>query len=237
MANKRRPVIFKVLLVLVAVVAVLAAGFLWYVSDYYRAEPEALAVLNEEGVVDEGGVVALLPEGDADVGLVFYPGGKVEAEAYLPILDRLRDEGVACFLVRVPFNLAFFDIDAASRVMAAHPEVGHWYVGGHSLGGIAASQYADRNEDGVEGLVLLGSYIYGDYPPEETVTVYGSLNQDVEDKIDYTENVVEIEGGNHAQFGNYGPQAGDAEATISAEEQQEAAVAAITEFIEADLAA
>ena len=53
----------------------------------------------------------------------------------------------------------------------------------------------------------------------------------MENKIGYTENVVEIEGGNHAQFGNYGPQKGDLPATISAEEQQAQAVDAITDFI------
>ena len=53
----------------------------------------------------------------------------------------------------------------------------------------------------------------------------------MEDEIDYTENVVEIEGGNHAQFGNYGPQKGDLPATISAEEQQTQTVEAISNFI------
>ena len=83
----------------------------------------------------------------------------------------------------------------------------------------------------IDGLILLGAYLYGDYPPADTLTVYGSLNQSVEDKIDYTENVVEIEGGNHAQFGNYGPQKGDLPAAISAEEQQAQALAAISDFI------
>ncbi len=80
-------------------------------------------------------------------------------------------------------------------------------------------------------MILLGAYIYGDYPPEDTLTIYGSLNQSVEDKLDYTENVVEIQGGNHAQFGNYGPQKGDLPATISAQEQQAQTAAAIEEFI------
>ena len=72
----------------------------------------------------------------------------------------------------------------------------------------------------------------GDYPAEDTLTVYGSLKQSVEDHIDYTENVVEIEGGNHAQFGNYGPQKGDLPATISAQDQQAQTVEAIANFLE-----
>lgn len=94
-----------------------------------------------------------------------------------------------------------------------------------------ASQFAADHPDEIDGLILLGAYLYGDYSPEDTLTVYGSLNQSVEDEIDYTENVVEIQGGNHAQFGNYGPQKGDAPATISAEEQQARTVEAVAEFI------
>lgn len=93
------------------------------------------------------------------------------------------------------------------------------------------SQFASGHQDEIDGLILLGAYIYGDYPDEKTLTVYGSLNQSVEDHIDYTENIVEIEGGNHAQFGNYGPQKGDLPATISAAEQQAQTVDAISDFM------
>lgn len=95
-----------------------------------------------------------------------------------------------------------------------------------------ASKFASEHPDMVEGLILLGAYLYGNYPAEDTLTVYGSLNQSVEDHIDYTENVVEIEGGNHAQFGNYGPQKGDLPATISAQDQQAQTVEAIANFLE-----
>ena len=95
-----------------------------------------------------------------------------------------------------------------------------------------ASKFAAEHPDMVEGLILLGAYLYRDYPAENTLTVYGSLNQSVEDHINYTENVVEIEGGNHAQFGNYGPQKGDLPATISAQDQQAQTVEAIANFLE-----
>ena len=101
------------------------------------------------------------------------------------------------------------------------------------MGGAMASQFASEHQDEIDGLILLGAYIYGDYPDEKTLTVYGSLNQSVEDHIDYTENIVEIEGGNHAQFGNYGPQKGDLPATISAAEQQAQTVDAISDFMRA----
>ena len=144
---------------------------------------------------------------------------------------------MTCILVHMPFNLAFFDTDAVKDVMARFPEIEHWYVAGHSLGGVMASTYASEHPGEVDGLILLGAYVYGDFPVERALTVYGSLNQNIEDRIDYTENVVEIEGGNHAQFGNYGPQKGDAPAAITADEQQAQAVAAIREFIARNRAA
>mgnify|MGYP000464809897 CR=1 FL=1 len=104
----------------------------------------------------------------------------------------------------MPFHLAIFDMNAAEDVMAQFPDIRHWYMAGHSMGGAMASWFAADHADEVDGLILLGAYLYGDYLPADTITVYGSLNQSVEDKIDYTEHVVEIDGGNHAQFGSYG---------------------------------
>ena len=214
----------------------LAAGFFWYVSDYYRAEDAALDVLaSGENIEVRGSLTILSPSYPTDTAIISYPGAKMEGAAYLPLLDQLRRTGLTCILVEMPFRMAIFDVNAAEDVMAQFPEIRHWYLAGHSMGGAMASQFAAGHRDQVDGLILLGAYIYGDYPPEKTLTVYGSLNQSVEDHIDYTENVVEIEGGNHAQFGNYGPQKGDLPATISAEEQQARTVAAIEEFLgEAD---
>lgn len=94
-----------------------------------------------------------------------------------------------------------------------------------------ASSYAANHKDKVKGLILLGAYIYGDVSPENALTIYGTLNSNLEKNINYTENVVIIDGGNHAQFGNYGEQKGDPPATISREDQQNIAVKAILDFI------
>ncbi|WP_373482782.1 alpha/beta hydrolase [Acetobacterium sp.] len=94
-----------------------------------------------------------------------------------------------------------------------------------------ASSYAANNQDKIDGLILLGAYIYGDFPPVKALTIYGTLNANLEENINYTDNIVFIEGGNHAQFGNYGQQKGDPPATISSEEQQDIAVQAILDFI------
>ena len=218
--------------ILLAILVLIAGGFFWYVSDYYRAEDVALEVLSAgDNIEVRDDLTVLSPSYPTDTAVIFYPGAKVEAIAYLPLLDQLRQTGLTCVLVEMPFHLAIFDANAAEDVMEAFPDIQHWYMAGNSMGGAMASQFASERPDEVDGLILLGAYLYGDYSPKDTLTVYGSLNQSVEDKINYTENVVEIQGGNHAQFGNYGPQKGDLPAEITAEEQQAQTVAAITDFI------
>ena len=214
------------------VLAILAGVFFWYVSDYYRAEDAALEILAQDsGITVQDNLTMLSPAAHTDTAMIFYPGAKVEAEAYLPLLDQIRQTGITCILVHMPFHMAIFDTNAAEDVIDQFPAFQHWYIAGHSMGGAMASQFASDHPDQIDGLILMGAYIYGDYPAEKTLTIYGSLNQSVEDHIDYTENIVEIEGGNHAQFGNYGPQKGDLPAAISAEEQQKQTVAAIEAFL------
>ena len=214
------------------VLAILAGVFFWYVSDYYRAEDAALEILAQDsGITVQDNLTMLSPAAPTDTAMIFYPGAKVEAEAYLPLLDQIRQTGITCILVHMPFHMAIFDTNAAEDVIDQFPAFQHWYIAGHSMGGAMASQFASDHPDQIDGLILMGAYIYGDYPAEKTLTISGSLNQSVEDHIDYTENIVEIEGGNHAQFGNYGPQKGDLPAAISAEEQQKQTVAAIEAFL------
>lgn len=227
---------------LVAVLALVVVGFLIYASDYYRADAEALAVLDQENVTRvSGDLIQLTPadfEGydtDDDMALIFYPGAKVEFTAYLPFLDQIVEEtGMSIFLVEMPFNMAIFASGKAASVMEAYPDIEHWYIGGHSMGAAMAGQFAQQNEALLDGMILTGAYLYGDFPVARTLTIYGSLNTSVEAKIDYDENVVVIEGGNHAYFGNYGEQRGDAVATISRAEQQRQAVEAIRDFVQAD---
>ena len=223
----------KVILIsFLALLVILAGGFAVYASDYYRADDTANAILRGgDGIQVKEDRIILRPEEAGDTALIFYPGAKVEFSAYLPILEKLRQNGIASVLMKMPFNMAIFAPGAADKAFGELPGVKDWYVGGHSMGGAMASSYAAGHRDRVKGLVLLGAYIYGDVPPEDALTVYGTLNAGLEKNIDYTENVVIIEGGNHAQFGNYGEQKGDPAATVSRDEQQEIAVRAILEFI------
>ncbi len=230
--TKGKKILKRVLIVLAVVIIGMVAALFIYSADYYRADDVAQAVQkNNPNIVADGNLTIIPSATPSDTALIFYPGGKVEHTAYLPILQKLADNGINCVLVQMPFNLAVFNVNAADGVYAKLPEIKNWYIGGHSLGGAMASSYASGHKDKLSGLILLGAYIYGDYPPADALTVYGTFNSDLEKDIHYTENIVKIEGGNHAQFGNYGAQKGDPPATISAEQQQDEAVSAIVDFI------
>ena len=230
--NKKIIIISVVCLVTVLVLgAVCAAGAL-YLGDYYRADENAIAVFAPEENITvrtlEGGDVAFIPQ-NAKTGIIFYPGGKVEHNAYQPLMAELARNGILCILVKMPFNLAVLDVNAADGLCDVFPEVTEWYIGGHSLGGSMAATYLEGNNDDFEGLILLGSYSTSDLSDTDlnVISIYGS-----EDKImnreKYRENKgnlpsgfveVVIEGANHAQFGYYGHQDGDGTPKISAEEQ------------------
>lgn len=223
------------------IILALAAGCAFYVSNYYRALPEALAVVSEpaEGIIvteEKNDRIVFEPE-DALAGLIFYPGGKVQYESYAPLMEALAEEGILCVLLHMPGNLAVLDMNAADGVKEQFPKVERWYIGGHSLGGTMAASYAAGHADEFEGLILLASYTTENLKESglKVISVYGSedgvLNRSEYEKClenlpdDFFEHA--IAGGNHAFFGSYGLQDGDGTATITNEEQKEAAVEAI----------
>lgn len=127
--------------------------------------------------------------------------------------------------------MAIFNVSGADKVFDLDLDVVDWYMAGHSMGGGMASAYASDHEEQVAGLLLMGAYVYGSYPPEKSLTIYGSYNDNLEENINYTQNIHVIEGGNHAMFGNYGRQKGDPDGDISAEEQQQITVDLIADFV------
>ena len=60
-------------------------------------------------------------------GFIFYPGGKVEAAAYEPLMVTCAEQGILSILVEMPFNLAVFDINAADGLTEMYPQVDDWY--------------------------------------------------------------------------------------------------------------
>ena len=226
----------------VAALVLIVAGAWFYVNDYYHAEESALAALAPvEGVsvIQESDRVVFQPE-MPKAGLIFYPGGKVEFTAYAPLMQTLAKEGVLCVLLKMPANLAVLDMDAAEGIPEQFPETGSWYLAGHSLGGSMAASYI-AGAEGYDGLILLAAYSTEDLTeqPVKVLSLYGSEDGvlDLEKYRSYRPNLPEdtremvIPGGNHAQFGSYGPQEGDGTAAISPEEQRNVTAEEILGFL------
>lgn len=221
--------------VLPALFILVGVVFVVWASAAAEPMPEALAAQEPDAQVQTETTTWLVfrpVEGDPTTGLILYPGGRVDARAYAPTARALAEEGYLVVIVPVPLNLAFFAPGRAAQVMSAFPDVERWAVGGHSLGGAVAANFARKNPEQVRGLVLWAAYPAGsdDLSNHQlaAVSIYGTRDGlATPDKIDASRPLlppdtqwVAIEGGNHAQFGWYGPQAGDSEATISREEQQ-----------------
>ena len=236
----------KRIIILITVVAVLFAACAIYLSVYYRADMRAIeeieftTELTVESETWEDGTLVFTPE-EAETGLIFYPGGKVEYLAYQPLMKAFAAEGILCVLVEMPFNLAVLDVDAADEIQEEFPEIEEWYIGGHSLGGSMAASYVADHTDEYEGLVLLASYSTAELADSRlnVISIYGSedevLNREKYEKnrsnlpADFTEYV--IDGGCHAYFGVYGHQEGDGTPTISNQQQIELTAQQLADWI------
>ena len=223
--------------IILIIILIIMLGFGIYVSDYSHSDSTALSYINGSSnvsITHESNGLFIDGKGN-DTALIFYPGAKVEYSAYLPLMNQIAAQGVDVYLVQMPFNLAFFGQNIADDIIK-NSNYSHYIMSGHSLGGVAASGYASKHD--VDGLVLLAAY-----PSEEidkpTLSIYGS-----EDKVlnlksyndarplikaNFTEHV--INGGNHAQFGNYGLQKGDGNAGINSTLQQNETASEIINFI------
>jgi dienelactone hydrolase len=228
--------------VLLALLVIAGGGFVWWATNVPAPLPDALQALESSGEVEvrqEDWLVFQPTASNPTVGFIFYPGGRVDARAYAPVAEQIAASGFLVIIVPMPLNLAIADANAANRVIAAYPQIERWVVGGHSLGGAMAARYVYNHPGAVDGLVLWAAY-----PAESddlsnrqdlvVTSIYGT-----EDGLATVEQVeasrallppassfIAIPGGNHAQFGSYGDQAGDRPATITRAEQQGMAAAA-----------
>lgn len=232
---KKHRVLKMILICMTTLVAVLFLASIVYVNDYYHATEQAVEYMKSQDNVNvyelQKNVYVFEPQTEVHTGMIFYPGGKVDYRAYAPLMQACANEGILCVLVKMPFNLAVFDVNAAKGLQEQLPQITDWYLGGHSLGGSMAASYLSKHEDQYKGLVLLGSYSVSDLSQSDlkVLSIFGSedqvLNRDKyqsnrKNLPDTTsENV--LTGGCHAYYGMYGPQKGDGSPTISNQEQIE----------------
>jgi predicted peptidase len=233
----------RIIVALFAIILLFLVGCGIYVSDYYHADETALEALASSDTVtveQSGNIIVFAPQEPTE-GLIFYPGGKVEAAAYAPLLHDLAEQNILCVLVKMPLRLAVLDVNAADGIPQQFPDIERWYIGGHSLGGSMAASFASKHTGEFDGLILLAAYSTADLSsaPVWALSIRGSedgvLNLEKHDK--YLSNLpadsaeLVIQGGCHAGFGSYGAQSGDGTPTISAQEQMEITAQAISDRI------
>ncbi|MEJ5201653.1 MAG: alpha/beta fold hydrolase [Anaerolineales bacterium] len=248
MNKSRAKLLTKILLAIFTLLALGVIGFVLWANTPLAAQPEALDALRSDSQV----IVEVNSEwitfspvtGIARTGLVFYPGGRVDYRAYALPLRRIAASGYRVILVRMPLNLAFFAPEKASEVISEFSEVSRWVIGGHSLGGAMAAAYAYRHPEQIQGLVLWAAYPAQanslSSRPLKVVSIYATRDGLATlEKIQASRGLlppdtrwVAIEGGNHSQFGSYGLQPGDGEATISMQQQLAQVVEATVDLLE-----
>lgn len=237
----------KILIVIVAVLAIAVAAFVVWGSTPLGPMPEALDALQSDAIVEvtTDPWLSFLPtQNPQNTGLIYYPGGRVDPRSYAPMARAIAEAGYPVVIVPMPLNLAVFGVGRAADVIATYPEVENWAIGGHSLGGSMAANFISNNPDLIDGLFFAASYPAS----SDDLSGFGELKaysvsatEDglaTPDKIDASRPLlpadtvwVPIQGGNHAQFGYYGEQPGDGQATISREEQQRQTVEAALQML------
>ena len=242
--DKKKRKIIIILTSIFTILLVLILNVFIYISDYYEAKMEDIEAYTnnipaEYKILDNGNIIYEVENPIA--GLVFYPGGKVEYTAYIPLMETLADKGILCVIVKMPLNLAVLDVNAADGILKLYPEVEKWYIGGHSLGGTIAANYVEKHLDEYEGLILLAAYSTVDLSATNLsiISIYGSedrvLSYDryFENKknLPSTYREIVISGGCHAYFGMYGIQDGDGIPTITNIEQIKLAAESILDMI------
>ena len=223
------------------------AGFTIWAYTPLGPMPEALAALESDAQVEveTSPWLTFTPrDTNTSTAFILYPGGRVDPRSYAPTARAIAEKGFLVIIPPMPFNLAVFDADVAAEIMNNHQEISHWAVGGHSLGGAMAASFAGGQPELVDSLVLWAAYPAESNDlsqlSEHAVASIFAANDGLAtvEKIDASRPLlpvdtrwVEIDGGNHAQFGWYGPQSGDGEATISRQEQQEQIVASTVQTL------
>ena len=190
-------------------------------------------------VSDGKATLEFLPDSaERETGLVFFCGSGVSAQAYAPLLRPIADAGFSVFIVKLPYRFAPLEahkeeaLARARRVILDHGHIAHWVISGHSLGGALAARFALAQPGDVSALVLIGTT----HPKQDDlsflrvpVTKIYAANDGIAPPDQVLSNRrllpphtrwVRIDGGNHSQFGHYGHQLFDGQATISREAQQ-----------------
>ncbi|ARN72929.1 alpha/beta hydrolase [Oceanicoccus sagamiensis] len=177
----------------------------------------ALAALEDNPAVqaDYGELFTLRPTAVAPkAGLIIYPGAHADPRAYVQVMTRIAEAGYLAVATEMPLGYAFLAPDRAEDVYRAYPNIQHWFLAGHSLGGAMAGRYAATHGDKLAGLAFWDAF-----PPDynsladsnvPTIMLYrATLDGEPEEKFKEKQHLfpkatdwVPILGGDHKQFGS-----------------------------------
>ncbi len=231
-------ILTRTLAIVLTLSLMLGIGLLFYASIVMRGDrAAAISAWQNPAVVitSTDHSIVLTPTGaPSGEGLVFIPGAKVDPYAYLFKLSGIVEEtGLTVVITKPILNLAILDVRPLDTFTSDAPGIEAWYVGGHSLGGARACQIA--GEADVVGLVLFGSFCANDLSgsPLTVLSIGGSEDglstpakiQSGAVLLPASTTFVEIDGFNHADFGDYGAQSGDGVSTLTSEEARAALTA------------
>lgn len=241
--NRKNKILKRIIISSFVILIILLTAFFYWAKDSYEPTEEAQEVFKVQDMIEitTDEFITFTPKNSTpDTGFIFYPGGKVDPEAYSVLAQGIAEEGYLVVIVPMPLDLAVLSPNKANEVIEKYNYIDTWAIGGHSLGGVMASKFASEN-DNIKGLALYASYPSGDELKDtniEVISIYGSedgvadlekvKNADLSEKSTF----IEIKGGNHAQFGSYGMQDGDNNASISRSEQINEAIKYTVKMLE-----
>lgn len=232
-----------------AIVSVAAIGFfVWTQINSYPVVPSPDAPALPTGAARRAWRV-FEPNTPTDRGFIFYPGGLVDADAYLWLGPRFAERGILTVIVPMPLNLAVLDPSEAKAVIEAYPAIKQWAIGGHSLGGAMAGQFLMRYPemiDRVNRLILWGARLSEGMDisgrPVRVASIFGTRDGIAPPSLTDAQRLqglpssaqlFPIEGGNHSMFGDYGLQKGDNPLSIPLDQARKQIVdASMTAFQE-----
>lgn len=239
--QKYHPLFRKIGITLLILLVLAVAYMIYWVNSTYHSDKMAEAAMKSDSsvTVTKDDWISFMPEQREDTGFIFYPGGLVEPEAYVPLCRKIAEEGYLVVIVPMRWNLAVLSPDRAEEVIEKYNNIRKWTIGGHSLGGVMAAKFAAEHKE-ITGLALYAAYPQGDKIADtdlKVLSLYGSkdgvadLSKVKHAKLPNDAELIEIKGGNHCYFGSYGMQKGDNAADIAPEEQTDKAAEYTVNFL------
>ncbi len=210
------------------------AGYYYLKQNTYDPSAQAAQVFQQGK--DKGDYLLFEQKNSQNDPLViFYPGALVEPESYSIWANELANNGYIVAIAKMPLDLAVLSGNRADNIREDFPDK-DYVIGGHSLGGVMASRYANAHlsEQQLKGIFYLASYpdkkgsLAKSKLPILSITASKDevLNQEAyesaKEYLPKQTEYVSITGGNHGGFGSYGEQKGDGKAEITNADQQTA---------------